>query len=441
MNQILNHNEDKSFINDVLSSELTIYEDIQGTKIFINWDGEHFTFKQSNINNNPINLIDVALQKFYNPVIDYLYSLDTRVKALLNKKWWFGFEYFPDNQPANIEYSKVPKNNLILTCIYKTNKFDYSDDELFEYSNLLGVDPLPIVFKGKLSQTQIEGINYFLNTSKKDLEYIFDEANFCYFFYRLLNPSSENSFLMDKNGFNDNIQKLIIKTDKHKNSFQLLNPLYQRLSDTNSTEFVEIYSLILINFLDFCQIIDLNKVNIKTTKRDEMYLELICRLYNTYINDVKSDILNFNFVIPKFFNKEKFRINTEVIPNKLTRELIEEDPRLEYTFKVILGSLKAKKKKNIGLFTDSTTILFNKFVDQISNHIDKKLKYHSDNELRNSGLVNFNDFIEIKYDVDADNKVYPDLISEIEDSEDSSKSKKGKETTTKKEEVNDKPEI
>jgi hypothetical protein len=172
-----------------------------------------------------------------------------------------------------------------------------------------------------------------------------------------------------------------------------------------------------------------------------MYLELICRLYNTYINDVKSDILNFNFVIPKFFNKEKFRINTEVIPNKLTRELIEEDPRLEYTFKVILGSLKAKKKKNIGLFTDSTTILFNKFVDQISNHIDKKLKYHSDNELRNSGLVNFNDFIEIKYDIDAENKVYPDLISEIEDEESSSKSKKGKETNPKKEVSDDKPVI
>ena len=244
----LNYSSDKELIDELFNSEITVFEDIQGTKIFINWDGEHFSFKQSKIDNNTINLVDIALQKFYNSVIDYLSSIDSRVKSLLNKKWWFGFEYFPDNQPANIRYTKVPKHNLILTSIWK-GKFEYTEAELIEYANLFNVDPLPIIFKGKLSQPQIEAIKYFLMTSKKDLEYVFEQSNFSYFFYRLLDPQSTNSFLMEDQ-FNDNLEKIIIKSDKLKSNFQILNPLYNRLSDTNTTEYVEIYSLILINFLE-----------------------------------------------------------------------------------------------------------------------------------------------------------------------------------------------
>lgn len=424
--QTLNYSSDKELINELLNGEITVYEDIQGTKIFINWDGDHFSFKQSNINNEPINLIDVALQKFYNPVIDYLSNLDLRVKSLLNKKWWFGFEYFPDEQPANIKYSKVPKNNLILTSIWK-GKFEYSEQELIEYSNLMNVNSLPILFKGKLSQPQIEAITYFLNTSKNDLEYVFDETNFAFFFYRLLDPLSSNSFLMD-DSFNENLEKIIIKSDKFKTPFQILNPLYKRVSETNSTEFVEIYSLVLINFLDFCQIIDLEKINLKSKKRDEMYIELICRLYNTYISDVKEDIKNFNFTIPKFFNKEKFRINVEIIPNKLTKEYIEEDKKLEYIFKVILGSFSKKRKKPIGIFTENTVKLFNNMVDQIQNHMDKKLNYFNQIELTKSGLLDFSTFFDINYDVDSEEEVYP-TISEEDFDEPNIKDKKSKKET------------
>ncbi len=410
----LNFNSDKELIERILDcDDVTIYEDIQGTKIFVNWDGDHFNFKQSNINTNEINIVDIALQKFYNSLINYLSTLDDRIKSLLNKKWWFGFEYFADNQPANIEYNKIPKNNLILTSIFKDSKFSYTEEELIEYSNLLNVDHLPIIFKGKLNQTQIEAINYFLNTSKKDLEYVFDESNFAYFFYKILNPNLESSFLMNKDNFQDNLEKLIINCKNEDNkSFQILNPLYSKINNTNSTEFIEIYSLILINFLEFCQIIDINKILLKSKRRDEMYIELICRLFNTYIDDVKDDILNLNIVVPNFFNKEKFRINIEVIPNKLTVEYIQENKKLEYIFKVILGSFIKRKKRVIGLFTDTTLTLFNIFVDQLQSYIDKKLNYNSEKELVKNSLLNFSDYIHIKYDVDSTNSVYPTIEEE-----------------------------
>ena len=56
-----------------------------------------------------------------------------------------------------------------------------------------------------------EGIKYFLNTSEKDLEYVFGEKSFSFFFYKILNPNSEGSFLMNDD-FQKNLQKIVIRT-------------------------------------------------------------------------------------------------------------------------------------------------------------------------------------------------------------------------------------
>ena len=244
----LNEVTDNELLNELFNDEIIVYEDIQGSKIWINWDGKEFIIKPKSITNDPINLVDLAMQNYYNPAINFFENLDDRVKSLLNKKWWFCFEYFPDEQPANIGYNRVPKNSLVLTAISKSRKFDFSIDELIEYSRLFNVDVIPVIYQGKLTETMIEAIKYFINTSEEDLEYIFGEKSFAFFFYKILNPNTDGSFLMDGE-FQDNIEKLLIKSKTKDISFQLLNPLYNRISDNNETDFVEIYTLILINFL------------------------------------------------------------------------------------------------------------------------------------------------------------------------------------------------
>ena len=394
----LNGSNDENLINNLFDSEITIFEDIQGSKIWVNWDGNEFTIKPKSIGNEPINLIDLAMQNYYNPAINYFNSLDQRVKSLLNKKWSFCFEYFPDNQPGNIEYSKVPKNNLVIAAINKSGKYEFSVDELDEYARLFDVDMIPILFQGKLTERMKEAIKYFINTSDDDLEYIFGEKSFAFFFYKILNPNSTGSFLMEED-FQKNLEKLIIRSNNKDISFELLNPLYKRISDNNSTDFVEIYTLILIN--------------------------LISKLFNIYVSEVKQDLIEFDFVVPEFFDKDKFKINTELINNKLTKEYIKENSKLEYIFKVILGSFNKKRKKPIGLFTDNTVILFNKFVDDVNTYIEKYLNKTQEVELTRAGLLDFGDFFEIKYDQDAEGEVYPDVYSEFEKGVPEEKKKKG----------------
>ena len=351
----LNGQDDK-VLDDIFSEDIVVYEDVQGSKIWVNWNGNSFVIKPKSISSEAINLIDLAMQNYYNPAINYLNTFDNRIKGLMPKNWWFCFEYFPDNQPANIEYNRVPKNGLVLASICKNGKYEYAIDELREYSRLFNVDCLPVIFEGKLSDQMREALKYFLNTSEKDLEYVFGEKSFSFFFYKILNPQSDGSFLMDED-FQKNLQKIVIRTSNNNVTFEILNPLYQRISSENSTEFVEVYTLILVNFLNFCQSINIDEIKIKGVRRDEAYIYLICKLFNIYVSDVKDDLLNFDFIIPEFFDKEKFKINKELIPNKMTNQIISESDKLEYIFKVILGSFNKKRKKAIGIFTENTIIL------------------------------------------------------------------------------------
>jgi len=421
----LNGLNDEEILNDLFNDEIIVLEDIQGSKIWVNWDGTHFNIKPKSISNESINLIDLAMQNYYNPAINYLNSLDNRVKSLLNKKWWFCFEYFPDEQPANIEYNKIPKNNLVLTAISKSRKYEFTIDELDEYSRLFDVDMIPVVYQGTLTETMKEAIKYFINTSEDDLEYIFGEKSFAFFFYRILNPSVDNSFLMEDD-FQNNVEKLLIKSKTNDISFQLLNPLYKRLSDDNDTDFVEIYTLILINFLNFSQSLNLEDIKLKGDRKDEVYIYLVSKIFNVYISEVKQDLLDFDFVVPEFFDKDKFKINIELISNKLTKDYIRESDKLEYIFKVILGSFNKKRKKPIGIFTENTVKLFNKFVTDIEDYIDSYLGKLHEIELGRSGLIDFGEFLDISYDKDGEGDVYPDVYSEFEKGVGQDKKKKGK---------------
>lgn len=420
----LNGVENTNILSDIFDNDIVVFEDIQGSKIWVNWNGKEFKIIPKSLNNDPINLIDLAMQNYYNPAINYFNTFDLRVKGLMPKNWSFLFEYFPDETPANIQYQRMPKNGLVLTSINKNGKYEFTTDELIEYARLFNVDSLPIIFEGKLSDTMKEAIQYFLNTSEKDLEYVFGEQSFSFFFYKILNPQSESSFLM-KDSFQENLEKIIIRVKDKDISFEILNPLYQRISSENSTDFTDVYTLILLNFLTFCQSINLDDIKLKGDKRDSIYIYLIEKLFNMYVSDVKEDILNFDFAVPEFFDKEKFKINRELIDNKLTLEIIEESEKLEYCFKVILGSFNKKRKKPIGIFTENTIVLFNHFVDKISILIDNYLNKIREVQVNQAGLLSFDDFFEIQYDTDAAGDVYPmDFYDEFQKMSSEKKSKK-----------------
>jgi hypothetical protein len=424
MTQIIKlNNQPDNLIELLQNKELLIYEDIQGAQIFVRWNGSKFVIHPKSINNPELNFVDLAIQKFYSQCFQYLHTLPDYVTNLLSTNWWFCFEYFPDNQPAHIEYSRLPLNNLILTCIVKGTRYKYNYNELLEYAKLFNVDSLPVIFRGKLNEKQLEIINLFLHTSETDLEYVFGENNFAYFFYKILNPQLENSFLMKD--FNDNLEKIIIRINGNDEySFEILNPFYEKMSLTNKTEYLETYSLIILNFLEFLQLVDLEKVKLKEITKDELYIELISSIFNEYIDNIKKELKDWNLSIPSFFAEDKFRINTFLLKNEKTIDLIKSDTKIEYLFKLILSSFNKKKKKPIGIFNEKTLELFNNEVEKISKFLDEILKVNREYLLRNNDLLDFKTYFNVKYNTDADEQIYPDvdkLMNEIPEGEEKKK--------------------
>lgn len=409
MTQIIKLNNQKDdLINQLKDKELLIYEDIQGAQIFVRWDGSKFVVRPKSISNPDLNFVDLAIQKFYSSVFQYVHTLPDFVTNLLSKNWWFCFEYFPDNQPGNIEYKKIPKNNLILTCIVKGTKYKYNYDEILEYAKLFNVDALPVIFKGKLNDKQLEVINLFLHTSEEDLEYVYGESNFAYFFYKILNPQLNNSFLMD--GFNDNLEKIIVRINNNDEfSFEILNPSYERMNLDSKTDYLENYSLILLNFLEFIQLISFEKVKLREITKEELYIELISAIFNDYVENITKEIKDWNLAIPTFFSEDKFKINTFLLKNDKTIDYIKSDNKIEYIFKLILSSFNKKLKKPIGIFNEKTLEMFNKDVDKISIYLDNILKVNREYLLKNNDLLNFKDYFNVNFNTDYNDMIYPDV--------------------------------
>lgn len=427
-----NNITEEELIKHLTNKELIIYEDIQGSRVYVKYTGDRFIIKPRSFRNEELNFVDLATQKFYNPIYFFFNTLPQYITNILNRNWWYCFEFLYDEFGSHTKYNKVPKNNLILTSIVKGNKHKFNYDEIVEYSNLFDVEPLPVIFKGELLPKQLEVIALFLKSSTEDLKFVFGNDNFAKFFYNILNINIENSFLMDDD-FNDNLEKIIIRINgDDKFSFEVLNPLFKRNLSDNSTEYAQIFSLIIVNFLEFLQLKDIKKYKPKGLTKDEMYINLISIIFNEYMDNIKDDIKNWEISIPKFIKDDKFKINTNLVRNKITKEYVQSSEKIEYLFKIILGNFNKFRKKPMGLMTKSTIQLLNAKVEEINKHLEEHLKINRDYRFQQIDLLNFRDYFDLQWDKDGSGEIYPDVSVQFEAEPETDLSKKGKKGKFKK---------
>jgi len=409
----LNKIEGKSFLNRLKIEPIIIYEDVQGSKIFVKWTASGVEIRPKHHDAEPLNPIDLAVQKYYGKAYEYLTNLKPSIISLLRRGWQFCFEYFPDTQPAHVKYDIEPQNNLVLTCILKGRRYIQDFEELAEYARVIGVDCLPVLFRGVLNEVQFDLIERFLSTSQHDLEYVFDtDSNFSHFFYSVLCPGSKSSFLMSDGNFQENSERLIIRfEDSDEINLALLNPMYKRGVDVDMTEHVEVYSLFLISFMEYCQLVDINTIKAEGETRGDIYLDILCKIFNKFITINLEQILEFEFDIPKFFREDKFKIDKDRIKNNITIQHIEVDPKIEYVFKVIVGSFQRKKSKPIGIFNETSVEVFNQIVDKIQNRIDEITRDARPETVLDRGTLTFDEYIS----ADAAGHIYPDVYDKFAD--------------------------
>lgn len=425
----------KQLIEDLFKDYLVVTEKLSGSSFSFKKSGEGINFYKGK-NHRPINLIDRTMMIYYEKPIHYIKSIVTKNLSSIPDNWMFCFQYFPHNSPGIITYDKLPKNNLVLSHISVTSpsgkvlKVIEDPRVLNDWANALGVTALLPIFKGYLTEDQKKKITKFLDTPKEDQSAIFNTNSFAEYLLKILNPSIQSTTL--QNDLKKPIESIIFKFykagTKQVIAAKLIDPYTINLmKDKEPVELrklpADINEIILLDLLAFIEERGIKKHEILGDTEDMRYIELVSNIFNDYVTKRGKDIAKIDIEKAEFAKGDEFDLNVELIPSQRTKDILNSNPKLKDLFKIMLGSLKKKRKTTGNIMTPSVIEDFNKMIDKVTDVIQTKddgkfktfddyLKIKSTNEsllpnaeelLIEDKVLDYNNFIQLgKVVIEAD---------------------------------------
>ena len=374
----------KQLIEDLFKDYLVVSEKLSGSTFSFKKDGDTIVFYKGG-NQRPINLIDRTIMVYYEKPINYIKSITSKKSATLPSDWRFCFQYFVNTNPGLILYDNLPENNLVLTHIKvmspsgKVTKVIEDPRVIRDWANVLGVTPLLPLFKGYLTEDQKKKIKEFLDTPKEDHAEIFSTNSFAEYLLRILNPNIQSTTL--QNDLKKPIESIIFKFYKSGTkqivAAKLIDPytinlMKEKVPVDARNAPADINEIILLDLLAFIEERGIKKHEILGDTEDTRYIELVSNIFNDYVTKRGKDIAKIDIEKADFAKGKEFDLNVELIPNQRTRDILNSTPKLKDLFKIILGSLKKKRKNTGNIMTPSVIEDFNKMVDKVTDVIQTK---------------------------------------------------------------------
>lgn len=376
--QILNSKtieEYKQEIENIINSYIIVKENLNGYTFYIEKKNNLIRFYKK-YNNQPLTEIDLLYYKYYNIILDHFKKvIDLNVLKKIKNNYLFKFKF--------IENSKNNKNYEILLLyikdLEKNEIIEHSqnNNEYIEWSNIFQTKYVPVIFEGYLDEEKKEKIRDYINNSAKYINLKYNTNDFIEFFINTLNPDYNYSDLFDnKSEFIKNISIFVKNNNKYYN-YILLNNIANEIISQNKEEKNTTIHIILSDILEFISIYLFkfkNQIKLKSTNTNDKFIELLCILYNEYINQKISKYTDNELSI--FYNKytnlffsDNLKINTELIKNKDTKEILSKRDEYNIIFQIFLDIFREKKK--LSRILDKNFLEFENFViDQFYNLID-----------------------------------------------------------------------
>ena len=384
LQNILN-SEGQEFLDNLLNKEVVVNEKLNAAtlsfqkKVTSETDlNRKLTFyKGSGVNKREITIADKGMTNFYSSGMTYLSNLSKIIIDKIPNNWTFVCKYFPSHQPSFINYSVLPKNNLVLSCIITSGGTKLEDvDDLRSWAEMFDIAYQEPVFRGYLSQYQKERLNDYLKSgSTKD--------SFARFIITLLNPNLTHS-LFQNDGFDSPIDGFIFKFISDDGvtkpvSAKLIDPYMTNLILKNKSNkgYKDNTDVLLSDFAVFMAGQDMDSILLHGDDEAQRYLELFYKLFNRYIKYKKSQLEDFdvdtNDIVKESIDVE-FDVNMDEISNETTKKLLKENPEYKSIFKTLLGSFKSKKPEDYKSLVMSPGVvrIFNGIIDKINDKISNK---------------------------------------------------------------------
>lgn len=394
--QELINNRGDEFINRLFTLPVTVYEKLDASQFSFECDADgNFSFYKQD-QNTPISKIDITLSQYYNNAIKHFQNLSLDKIKIIPPNWRFCCEYFIDKNPVYISYDKMPQNGLVLINIIDNSgngkKVLDNKQLLEEWADFLDIENPPLIFQGLLSEEQKNKIMEFVRTPNDKLKEKFETNSFIRHLLSILHPERSTSFLRDSD--RGLIEGVVFRFGNEAENFtaKIIDPIFYSRKIENNTKKSslpsDIYWLTLLDIVEYLQGVNISNYKIEGESAEERYLSLICNIFNDFIQKYGSKYKDVDFELPKFMQKEAFKVGLEYIPNKQTSKLIMSEESWQNVFKVILAAFRKRKKGTNQFFTDYVLNCFNSIVQEISSLCSSPVNEADDNEI---GILTFDE--------------------------------------------------
>ncbi|MBO7211416.1 MAG: hypothetical protein J6V44_10500 [Methanobrevibacter sp.] len=379
LQNILN-TEGREFLENLLNKEVIVTEKLNAATLSMQKKqtsemdlNRNLTFyKGTGVNKKEITIADRVMTTFYLSGMTYLSNLSKLIIDRIPANWTFVFKYFPNHQPSFINYSVLPKNNLVLCCIITSGGTKIDDcEDLKSWAEMFDVPYQEPIFKGYLSEYQKEKLRDYVEDGSNNKE------SFARFIITLLNPSLKGS-LYQNDGFESPIDGFVFKFISDDGvtkpmTAKLIDPFMSALISKNKSKkgYNDNTDVLLSDFTIFMSNQDMDSIVLTKKDDGERYLELFYRLFNRYIKYKKSQLEDFdvdtNDIVKESIDVD-FGVDIDKISNETTKKLLKDNPEFKSIFKTLLGSFKSKKDDNYKSIVMSPGVvrLFNDIVDKIN---------------------------------------------------------------------------
>lgn len=356
------------FLDNLLNNFVIINENIDGTFFGVkrNKSGDRFKyFKKS----GEITYVDRMLMKYYNPAIAYFETLSDEKKQRIPSNFYFGFEYVTSKDKKSSNFSRMPKNQLVLSYIHRLEDDGsiietlQTKEDLERWAYYLEVEAPPIIFEGKLDDEQKHSILEFVYANDSELEDKFKTTSFTKFIISILNDSERDSFV--RNGLGGDIDSIIFRfydendEDAKADAFlaKLVDPLFYNKNKTNnkskdkkSNDYIWLIVIDLMNRIEMYSEDQLRNLCEGEDDYDSKYLKLINSIFKDFIKDYSHKYDGIQLDIPEYLTRPEFEIEYELVNDPKVIKYIKGNGTFKEIYRILVNFFRKPRKKSSSSF-------------------------------------------------------------------------------------------
>jgi cytidyltransferase-like protein len=382
----------EEFLKSLLNSYVIINEKVDGTFFGVkkNKSDDFKYFKKS----GEISYVDRVLMKYYNHAISYFESISPEKRQRIPSNFYFGFEYFTNNDTVSSKYDRLPKNHLILSYIHKMDDAGnvvatvQNKEQLDRWADYLGVERSPIVFEGRLTDEQKSAILEFVYSPADELNQKFKTTSFTKYILSILNEELPTSFL--KNNLDGNIETLVFRfyneaSEESVFLAKLVDPIFNYKVSTNtkpkenrSQDYIWLIVIDLMNNFELYSLEELQKMCEKGETFDEKYVSLVNAVFKDFIKEYAGKYEGLSLEVPEYLKRPEFELDSSLIKDPEITRLLKNNETYSEIYKILLNFFrKTRKKSSSGFFSPQLLTQLNLIVTKLKNVIMGDTVYES----------------------------------------------------------------